>query len=151
MSTTVNESQKQAEAVPGWWSVNGRINRGKFFERLFLSSVVSIVGSWLLFNSGRGMGVVLIPILVLVYLLALLQGIKRSHDFGITGWSVVLALFPYIQIAWLLVLLIVPGKETENRYGAAPVTPPLPNEKDTPAQRAQDIARLTAMMKDNLK
>jgi len=43
--------------------------------------------------------------------------VRRLHDIGSSGrWSVIF-LLPFINIIFIIFLLLIPGKEEENRYG----------------------------------
>ena len=51
-------------------------------------------------------------------------GIRRLHDTGKSGWTVLWALIPILGGLYLLYLLIQPGEAGTNEYGPEPTAPP---------------------------
>jgi uncharacterized membrane protein YhaH (DUF805 family) len=49
-------------------------------------------------------------------------GCQRLHDLGWSGWLLLLTLVPYVGSVFLLLLVVIPGNKTANRYG--PLPPP---------------------------
>ena len=45
---------------------------------------------------------------------------KRCHDVGLPGSFVLLLLIPFVGVAWLVVLGLLPGKAGPNAYGPPP-------------------------------
>jgi uncharacterized membrane protein YhaH (DUF805 family) len=45
---------------------------------------------------------------------------KRCHDVGLPGSFVLLLLIPFVGLAWLVVLGLLPGKAGPNAYGPPP-------------------------------
>ncbi|WP_426336955.1 DUF805 domain-containing protein [Pseudoduganella sp. R-31] len=57
----------------------------------------------------------------LVFLLAIVLATRRRlHDFDVSSWWALLLLFPFLQIIFLIYLLIAPGTPEANRFGAVP-------------------------------
>lgn len=139
---------KEDQATPegGWWSVSGRIDRGTFVGR----AVACWGGAWLLLSLLKGSGLALGSLLILsafvLGILGCLQAIKRAHDFGATGWTVLLTLLPFVNVLWFLVLALVPGKQGKNPHGDVPEGPPVVDLRPA-GDRAQDMARLASLMK----
>jgi uncharacterized membrane protein YhaH (DUF805 family) len=49
---------------------------------------------------------------------------KRCHDVGLPGSFVLLLFIPFVGVAWLVVLGVLPGKAGPNAYGPPPqITP----------------------------
>ena len=46
--------------------------------------------------------------------------IRRLHDIGKTGWFILLAFIPFLNIIFVLYLLFTKGKPEDNIYGEAP-------------------------------
>lgn len=139
------EDQATPEGV--WWSVSGRIDRGTFVGR----AVACWGGAWLLLSLLKGSGLALGSLLILsafvLGILGCLQAIKRAHDFGASGWTVLLTLLPFVNVLWFLVLALVPGKQAQNKHGDVPDDAPVVDLRSA-GDRAQDMARLASMMKD---
>ncbi len=91
---------------------------------LFLAGLIvdALVGN---FNDGAERGPIAAIILVgLFYLATFLPSlavmIRRLHDVGLTGWLVLIALFPYLGSLALLVMMLLPTEATVNKHGAPP-------------------------------
>lgn len=115
-------------------------------------AVVCWGGAWLLLSllkgSGLGLGFLLILSAFALSILGCLQAIKRAHDFGASGWTVLLTLLPFVNVLWFLVLALVPGKQAQNKHGDVPEEAPVVDLRSA-GDRAQDMARLASMMKDS--
>lgn len=62
-------------------------------------------------------------VLLLVPLLTILPAIhRRLHDFDVRGWHVWMVLVPFVQLIFVIYLLVSPGGPKANRFG--PVPPP---------------------------
>ena len=47
-------------------------------------------------------------------------GIRRCHDIGLPGLFVLLFLVPFIQLAWMIALALIPGNGGPNAFGDPP-------------------------------
>jgi uncharacterized membrane protein YhaH (DUF805 family) len=145
----VRKPVKEYLAKPegGWWSISGRIDRGTFVGR----AVACWGGAWFLMSmlkgSGLGFGFLLILSAFVLGIMGCLQAIKRAHDFGASGWTVLLTLLPFVNVLWFFVLALVPGKQGKNAHGDVPEDAPVVDLRSA-EDRAQDMARLAALMKD---
>lgn len=110
----------------GSFRYHGRIGRLRYLQYLLLNLVlVTILNALFLAGSGltdnlavQGGLWLLAAILSLPMILGdLFLGIRRLHDLNLTGWLLLLGFIPYLNILFELFLLLMPGKETENRYG----------------------------------
>lgn len=139
--------ENQATPEGGWWSVSGRIDRGTFVGR----AIVCWGGAWLLLSllkgSGLGLGFLLILSAFVLGILGCLQAIKRAHDFGASGWTVLLTLVPFANVLWFLVLALVPGRQGQNKYGDVQGDAPVVEVRPV-VDRQQDMARLVSMMSE---
>ena len=68
------------------------------------------------------------PIAMLVMLMLMFAGlwlphlaamVRRLHDAGLSGWLVLISLFPYLGGIVVLVLLLLPGEAADNTHGPA--------------------------------
>jgi uncharacterized membrane protein YhaH (DUF805 family) len=56
--------------------------------------------------------------------LGALLAVRRFHDLGLSGWHTLLLILPGLNLPGLLLLALLPGMPTANRWGvAAPVSP----------------------------
>jgi uncharacterized membrane protein YhaH (DUF805 family) len=126
---------------------SGRARRIEFWSFAALFVILSLVANYLDAMDGvrtpiaARMGVVELTTSLLLLLPFLSVGARRLHDTGRAGWWMMLVYFPYL--AWiaardnvaaqqvslgaialgfvaLFILLILPGEETENRFGPNP-------------------------------
>jgi len=111
------------------FSVTGRIGRlrylawslvimvaaaGLFGVAAVIMAVSSTAGLLCMGLIGIGMLVVSVQI-----------GIQRLHDFGWSGWLILLNLVPFLGSLFPFVMLLMPGSREVNRYGS----PPPPNSR----------------------
>lgn len=68
-------------------------------------------------------GGLLIALTMLAFVVVSFQiGCQRLHDLGWSGWLLLLTLVPYLGSVFLILLVVIPGNKTANRYG--PLPPP---------------------------
>lgn len=102
------------------WSATGRIGRLRYLAYSFgsLLLVAALAGVLAALMGRIGMAITgLFYIGALVF--CVLAGIKRSHDMDWSGWTILLALIPFVGLIWVF----KGGTEGTNEYGA----PPPPN------------------------
>jgi uncharacterized membrane protein YhaH (DUF805 family) len=107
------------------FSAKGRVGRlrylaynlGSYILMVAAAAVLGFIAAALGFPKVAGvLGMLaVIPYFIFFVLLT----IQRSHDMGWTGWTVILALIPFVGLIWLF----NPGTQGGNRFGA----PPPPN------------------------
>ncbi|PGH39440.1 MAG: hypothetical protein CRN43_09085 [Candidatus Nephrothrix sp. EaCA] len=69
----------------------------------------------------RGLFVILFLLYVLAVIIAgLAVAVRRLHDVGESGWSLLISLIPVIGSIWLLVLMLTDSEAGENKYGENP-------------------------------
>ena len=90
------------------FSPKGRINRVQYLIMMvaYLGYIGGSVGSLLGDILGGLIG-------ILLWYCFIVAGIKRNHDFGFSGWWI---LIPF----WIIVALFVPGTKGANDYGEEP-------------------------------
>ncbi|HRK56447.1 MAG TPA: DUF805 domain-containing protein [Burkholderiaceae bacterium] len=118
----------------GLWTARGRVGR----LRLLAFNSAAYLIFWLLmgltagvtvaFVGGRdavGVGafIIMLAMGAVFFVFSALQLIKRCHDLNWSGWLWLLAILPIVNLIFVLMLLLIPGKKTANRYGP----PPPPN------------------------
>jgi len=75
-------------------------------------------GGWVL-AAPAGLAFLGFSLYTLIPMLA--AGARRLHDRDMSGWFLLLGLIPYIGGIIVIVLLVLPGDEHENRFGPVPV------------------------------
>lgn len=53
-----------------------------------------------------------------VFIPSIAVGVRRLHDTNRSGWMLLILLIPIIGTFWILVLTLLKGNESENKYGA---------------------------------
>ncbi|MCH7972240.1 MAG: DUF805 domain-containing protein, partial [Chloroflexi bacterium] len=109
-----------------WYGMTGRINRTAYIVG---SLVVIVVGS-IVINGAVQIGavtdsevlppVIMIPVIIVIYGIAISLMTRRLHDTGYSGWYVFLILVPYAGLALPVALFVVPGNDRPNKYGPQP-------------------------------
>jgi uncharacterized membrane protein YhaH (DUF805 family) len=103
------------------WSASGRLGRLRYLAYTTGASLVAGVIAGLLvpvLGPSLGMGLMLL-VYVVVIVFSVLVAIQRSHDMDWSGWTILLAIIPFVGLIWLF----KPGSGETNQYGA----PPPPN------------------------
>lgn len=109
------------------FSVSGRIGRLRYLAWslvvvLASAGLFGIAGIIMAISSIAGvicMGLIFIGMLVVNVQI----GVQRLHDFGWSGWLLLLNLVPVVGTIFPFVMMLVPGSKDVNRYGS----PPPPN------------------------
>jgi uncharacterized membrane protein YhaH (DUF805 family) len=102
------------------WSASGRVGRLRYLAYTTGASLLAGCAAAVLGGGLGGMGMVLallVYIAVVVY--SIMVAIQRSHDMNWSGWTVLLALIPFVGLIWIFKA----GSAGSNDYGA----PPPPN------------------------
>ncbi len=99
-------------------SAQGRINRQPYIIGVIIIFVIEVV-------INVAAEATQIPALMILYVIPLwmsiMAGIKRCHDRGRSGWFLLIALIPLVNI-WLVVeLIFLPGTDGSNDYGENPL------------------------------
>jgi uncharacterized membrane protein YhaH (DUF805 family) len=108
-------------------------NRIGRLEYLLWCSVPIVVGSVLAVFIGLSIGVinlqsddaalrrVVTPAVLIVAVIILRAEVSRFHDVGWSGWFVLLMFVPLLNLIIFLLLVLVPGQKTGNKYGDPPL------------------------------
>jgi len=100
---------------------SGRASRSEYWWYTLFTVIVGFALNILTIAMGSSFMVVL---MFLVYLGLFLPGlgicVRRLHDIGRSGWSILFSLIPIVGAIILLVWFLKPSQETENQYGAIP-------------------------------
>ena len=107
------------------WSSQGRVGRLRYLAHtvaayLLMGVAGALIGALgAVVRSPTLVNVLLVVIGIAYGLFILLKSIQRAHDMDWTGWSVLLALIPFVGFIWIF----KGGTRGGNRFGA----PPPPN------------------------
>lgn len=110
------------------FSFDGRINRSTFWLKgvlrvvalALLGSAIFVAGAVVLDFAGVGPAVVVLAYIIVPLMVwaNLAVCAKRFHDLGLSGWFNLALFIPYLNVAVLLVLGLVPGNRGDNAYGS---------------------------------
>ena len=108
--------------VDFYFSAEGRVSRKQFWLRLMLPALGMMVFVVAVTPPDPAAQVPAACLALAVFLVpALYVGAKRSHDIGLSGWIQLVGLVPYVGIFALILLLgLMPGNKSANRFGAPP-------------------------------
>ncbi|MFN3727248.1 MAG: DUF805 domain-containing protein [Allosphingosinicella sp.] len=66
------------------------------------------------------MGMLMLVFLVVAAVVGTSVGIRRIHDFDVTGWLVLTFYIPYLGWIAMIIIGCIPGTPSQNRWGADP-------------------------------
>jgi len=66
------------------------------------------------------LGFLMLAFLVVAAVVSTSVGIRRIHDFDVTGWLVLTFYVPYLGWIAMIVIGCIPGTPSQNRWGADP-------------------------------
>ncbi|WP_296182229.1 DUF805 domain-containing protein [Pseudomonas sp. UBA1879] len=106
------------------FSVQGRIGRLRYLAWTMVLSVVGMLLAALCFgvlSMSLVAGGLLATILVIAFAVVSIQmGAQRLHDAGWSAWLLLLNLVPLVNSVFPLLMIVIPGNQGPNRYGAPP-------------------------------
>lgn len=112
------------------FSFAGRIGRLRYLAWTMVLTLVALgIGSvfavfgFALIRSNSAIGLILAGLMafILIVVLAVLGiqfTVQRLHDLGLSGWLWLLTLVPFVGSIFPFVIMVVPGNDTANRFGA---------------------------------
>ncbi|MGE4405443.1 DUF805 domain-containing protein [Pseudomonas sp.] len=110
-------------------SVNGRIGRLRYlaWSLVVMAAAMGLFGiAAIVMAISSTAGLICMGLIGIGLLVVSVQiGVQRLHDFGWSGWLILLNLVPVVGSLFPLVMLLVPGNRQVNRYGS----PPPPNSR----------------------
>ena len=111
-------------------SIDGRINRAKFWAGTVVLIIVQMVAhllDWVLgiqmhLADGLPVGVIGTLVSLVAIYATIVMHVKRWHDRGKSGWWELIVFVPVIGSIWMLVELgFLPGDRGPNRFGNDPL------------------------------
>ncbi|MBE8949579.1 MAG: DUF805 domain-containing protein [Quinella sp. 3Q1] len=112
------------------YTTEGRLNRLSFYKFYFTWLLVSAVVGFILgfiggFLSGDPQSVlVTVPTGIWSFIAgigSMMISVRRLHDLNKSGWWLLLALVPVVNIFFLVYIFVMPGTGGWNKYGADPL------------------------------
>lgn len=111
------------------FTVDGRIGRVRYLgwsiAVMLLAMLAYGISAGLMLVSPILGGILMIPLVIAAVVVSVMIGVQRLHDIGWSGWLWLLNLVPLVGSVFALLMLVVPGTQGANRYGA----PPPPNSR----------------------
>ncbi|HEC94156.1 MAG TPA: DUF805 domain-containing protein [Candidatus Kaiserbacteria bacterium] len=99
---------------------SGRARRAEYWYFALFNAIIATVLSVIGVVIGNK-GIILPIVYILVVLIpSIAVSVRRMHDIGKNGWTVLIELIPFIGAIWLLVLLVLDSNPGENKYGSNP-------------------------------
>lgn len=125
----VQNPQVQKSSVDGikemFFVSAGRLNRKRYFLRGLLVSVIVLLGLNIMDFGNEEDEVLLLLIGLIIFGMGIVSGImlgiRRCHDFGKTGYFILLQIIPIIGFFAQLYILFKKGDEGPNQYGPDPL------------------------------
>ena len=112
------------------YTTDGRLNRLRYLKYMVILAVISgvstfVTSSMATFLTGDPNGALVKAITVLWAVAAgvgnVMLMIRRVHDFGKSGYFVLIAFVPAVGIIFSIALFCIPGQVGWNQYGADPL------------------------------
>lgn len=105
---------------PGWLSLSfeGRFGRLSYLWATVFMWFVLVGGLYTAIKTSSlllGFGILIVTLIYSIRLMVL-----RNHDAGWSGWWALISLVPYVNIAYSLMLIFIPGTKGANLYGVQP-------------------------------
>jgi len=108
-------------------TTNGRIGRVRYLGwtmgMILLGLLAYTIAAGAMALSPIIGGILMIPVGIGALVISVMIGVQRLHDIGWSGWLWLLNFVPLVGSVFALLMLVVPGTPTANRYGP----PPPPN------------------------
>ena len=112
------------------FTTQGRLNRlpylkyflGLLLVSILLNAVLTFVFT-ILTGSAEGtlFNIISVILAVPVSVASIMCAIRRLHDLNRSGWFVILALIPFVNVLFEIYLLCFRGTQGVNKYGADPL------------------------------
>jgi len=99
---------------------DGRASRREFWSYLLFVWLAALVLAMVLTATGKVLDFYVVGVL-LEYLLLFSVLVRRLHDIGRSGWSLLIGVIPLVGLLGLVVWLASPGDAGDNEFGPRPV------------------------------
>ncbi|MDR0734190.1 MAG: DUF805 domain-containing protein [Elusimicrobiota bacterium] len=111
------------EPYKRYFQIRGRASRAQYSSFTAWQILILILLGVLIHflpQFSKTIGIIVNLFLIASFIPMLTIGIRRLHDLDRSGWLMVLAFIPLINLIFFLVLLLHPGTKGENRFGEEP-------------------------------
>lgn len=122
--------QEDSTFLEMFLSINGRLNRFRYFKRSFLLLIIETILAFAIVAafmepSGQNIstaGYIAFILMIIVFVPPhYMLMIRRLHDLNKTGWMCLIMLIPLVNTIFSFYVLFAPGTVGYNQYGADPV------------------------------
>lgn len=112
------------------YTTEGRLNRLRFLKYQLIWILISAVGGAILGFIGGALSnnpesvLVTVPTGIWSFVVSvggMMLSIRRLHDLDKSGWFLLIALIPFIDVVFAFYLWLMPGTVGANQYGADPL------------------------------
>ena len=111
------------------FTTDGRIGRVRYLGwsmgMMLLAMLAYAISAGLMLASPILGGILMIPLVIAAVVVTVMIGVQRLHDIGWSGWLWLVNFVPVVGSVFAILMLVVPGTQGANRYGA----PPPPNSR----------------------
>lgn len=107
------------ECIDNYFKFEGRARRKEIWGFMVFAAVFYMI---LLFIVSLGWisDIALFFYLLFIFIPQLAVNVRRLHDFGLSGWWLLVGIIPFIGFLGAIALLFVEGEKTTNKYGTPP-------------------------------
>lgn len=107
------------------FTTNGRIGRLRYLAWSFVLMLISapVLGllAFIGISNSSMIGMILIAVASIALIVVLIMiAVQRLHDCGWSGWLLLISLVPIVGSIFNIVMLVMPGNKSANRYGQIP-------------------------------
>ena len=112
------------------YTTEGRLNRLRYLKYQVLWTIISTVIGFILGLTGGFLSgdpdsaLIVVPTGIWSFIAGvggIMVSIRRLHDLDKTGWWLLIALIPFVNIIFALYLYLMPGTVGRNRFGEDPL------------------------------
>ena len=123
----------------------GRISRQRFLlVALLLTAILFLMSRWTTYVHPLSNRFIIeregYVVAVAVVWLQAMNAVRRLHDRGLNGYSVLLFLLPAVNVLLLLYLLLAPSLPSSNKWGPNPFSHPYRAQAKSPFNLERDRA-----------
>ncbi|TMU50923.1 DUF805 domain-containing protein [Flagellimonas algicola] len=113
------------QVIKNYANFKGRARRAEYwmftlFCLFFSLFAVALDNVFEIAMANIGFGPLYILYVLAVFLPALSATVRRLHDVGKSGWTLLILLIPIVGVLWVFLQLIKNGIREENQYGPCP-------------------------------
>ncbi len=94
------------------FSAEGRIRRSTYWSRIIVATAIQILAQFMA-KSDPSTAILCLIIILIVGIFSIIQGVKRMHDVGKSGWYIIIPIYN-------LILAFTDGTVGKNEYGENP-------------------------------